>query len=170
MKEKNYKLRSKVYKATGFSTIGVTTLGSFFAYQSYTNWESFQTEINNFVLIQENTMKLNLTIALPVLVSMIVYLWVMLRKNREFFKDKISINLTITILVLYLVYSVIEVTMVSLIGALAGSFVDEFVFMPLSNGANELAKEQHEIDNEYKKEAVRIKARKKAQEDINGTV
>lgn len=170
MNEKKYKRKARRYKIAGMSTIGLTTVGGFTAYQSFIDWENFRTEINEFVIVQENTMKLNLVVALPILIGTVIFIWAVLRKNREYFKDKISLNVMILIIVLYMIYSIIEVTMASLVGLLAGSFIDEFVFMPLSEKNMLLSKEQHEIDTEYAKEAVRIKARKKAQDDINGSV
>jgi hypothetical protein len=94
----------------------------------------------------------------------------MLRKNRQFFNDKASLGLLTTIVIFYLVYSVIEVTLFSLVGAFVGTTIDEFIFSPISKHYKMLAGEERDIDNEYKREQRRIKARKQAQEDLDGSV
>jgi len=170
MSEKKYKIRSKIFRAAGIGTIATTTLGGFFAYQAAIDWQNFKNELDQFVVIEENYTKLNLLIALPALMGLLVFVFVMLRKNRQFFSDKASLSLFITLVVLYLMYSVIEVTLFSLVGAFVGTTVDEFVFAPISKHYKNLAGEERDIENEYKREQRRIKARAQAREDLDGSV
>jgi hypothetical protein len=167
---KKYKTKSRVFKALGYATTSLGTLGGFFVYQSIIDWQNFQTELENFVVVSQEGVKLNLVLALPILISMIVFLGVTMRKNREFFKDKVSLSLLLTIVVFYLIYSVIELTLASLTGAFLGSIFDEFIFTPLSNKNQQLFLGNKEIDTEYDKELRRIKARQKAKEDLDGSV
>ena len=171
-KKKNYKRRSKTYKFTGTALTGLTTAGGFVAYESMIDWNNFKQEMGEFVVISQESVKLNMAIALPFLISIIVFLFVMMKKNREFFKDKVSMNLLIAICIFYLVFSVIEATLAALIGAFAGSVFDEFIFSPLSKSAKAKAEEEHEIDLEVQKETRRILARKisKEEEQLNGSV
>lgn len=170
-KQPNYKLRSKVYKGIGLTSIGVTTSGSFIGYQMLTDFEQFKNEFDNFMVVQEEGLKLNMAIAIPVLIGLIVFLFVALKKNKTFFADKISMNLFFSIAIFYLIYSVIEIVLVSLIGAFIGAIIDEFVFMPLSKKNNKAYEEKHEEDLEYNREIRRIQARAKAQRDgLNGSV
>jgi L-cystine uptake protein TcyP (sodium:dicarboxylate symporter family) len=170
MSEKKYKRRSTLFRTLGIGTIFTTTLGGFFAYQMAIDWQNFRNELDQFVVIEEDYTKLNLLIALPALMGLLVFLFIMLRKNRQFFNDKASLGLIVTIVIFYLVYSVIEVTLFSLIGAFVGTSIDEFIFSPIHKHYKKLAGEERDIDNEYRKEQRRIKARNQAQEDLNGSV
>jgi uncharacterized membrane protein (UPF0182 family) len=111
-----------------------------------------------------------MVIAIPVLLSIVIFSWIVMRKNRDFFRDKVSLSLLMTIATLYLIYSVIELSLATLIGAFLGSIVDEFVFTPLANHNEQLYLENKEVDGEYEKEMRRIKARDKVKEDLNGSV
>jgi len=170
MNEKKYKRRSRLFKTLGIGTIFTTTTGGFLAYQMAIDWQNFKNEFDEFIVIEENYTKLNLLVALPILMGLLVFLFVMLRKNRQFFNDKASLGLLTTIVIFYLVYSVIEVTLFSLVGAFVGTTIDEFIFSPISKHYKMLAGEERDIDNEYKREQRRIKARKQAQEDLDGSV
>lgn len=170
MSEKKYKRRSRIFRTLGIGTIFTTTVGGFFAYQMAIDWQNFKNELDDFIVVQEDYTKLNLLIALPALIGLLVFLFIMLRKNRQFFNDKASLGLLTTIVIFYLVYSVIEVTLFSLVGAFVGTSIDEFIFSPISKHYKKLAGEERDIDNEYRREAKRIKARKQAQEDLNGSV
>ena len=97
---------------------------------------------------------------------MIVFMFVMRKKNKEYFSDKVSLSLLIAICFTYLIYSVIEVTLFSLIGAFTGAVVDEFLFNPLAKKSRVKAGDEKEIEMEYKKEQRRITARQKAREDM----
>jgi hypothetical protein len=65
---------------------------------------------------------------------------------------------------------VIELTLATLVGAFIGSIVDEFLFAPLANNEKAKFEENKDVDIEYEKEMRRIKARKKAKEDLDGSV
>ena len=170
MSEKKYKRRSRLFRTLGIGTIFTTTVGGFFAYQMAIDWQNFKNELDDFIVVQEDYTKLNLLIALPALIGLLVFLFIMLRKNRQFFNDKASLGLLTTIVIFYLVYSVIEVTLFSLVGAFVGTSIDEFIFSPISKHYKKLSGEERDIDNEYRREVKRIKARKQAQEDLNGSV
>lgn len=169
-KTKSYRTKARVFKAIGYATTGLGTLGGFFVYQFVTDWEQFQTQLENFVVVNQESVKLNLVLALPILLSIIIFTSITLRKNREFFKDKISLSLLLTIAVFYLIYSIIEMTLATLTGAFLGSIVDEFIFTPMANRNQQLFLENKEVDAEYDKEMRRIKARQKAKEDLDGSV
>ncbi len=169
-KTKSYRTKARVFKALGYATTGLGTLGGFFVYQFVTDWEQFQTQLENFVVVNQESIKLNLVLALPILLSIIIFTSITLRKNREFFKDKVSLSLLLTIAVFYLIYSIIEMTLATLTGAFLGSIVDEFVFTPIANANQQRFLESKEVDNEYDKEMRRIKARQKVKEDLDGSV
>lgn len=168
-KEKNYRFRSRLFKAIGLTLVSLTTIGGFVVYESIIDWKNFKEEMGNFVLVNDR-LELNLLVAGPFLIAILVVLIIMLRKNREFLKGKISINLLIITGILYLIYSIIVPVMVALGGALVGSVFNEFIFEPLAASARIKAADQKEEKMEYRKEAVRIKARRKAQEDLDGSV
>jgi hypothetical protein len=169
-KTKQYRTKARIFKALGITSTALGTLGGFFVYQVATDWSQFQTDLENFVVVNQESIKLNMVLALPILISIIVFLGITMRKNREFFKDKVSLSLLTTIMVFYLVYSVIELTLASLVGAFLGSIVDEFIFTQLANTNKTLFEENKEVDGEYEKEMRRIKARKKVKEDLDGSV
>lgn len=154
----------------GLGVIGGTTTSGFLAYQMLIDWSNFEEEIQNFVVVQQETLKLNLTLALPSLVGMLVFLFIAMKKNKDFFQERMSLNILFALFMLYLVYSVIEVTMVALAGAFVGTTIDELIFMPLSKSCKLKAEEQGDLDKEYTKEMRRIEARKKAESDFNGSV
>jgi len=166
----NYRRKARLFKALGYTTLGTGTLGGFFVYQFATDWSQFQTDLENFIVVQQESIKLNMVLALPILLSIIIFTWITLRKNREFFKDKVSLSLLMSISSLYLVYSVIEMTLATLIGAFAGAVVDEFIFTPIANANQQKFLENKEVDAEYDKEMRRIKARQKVKEDLDGSV
>ena len=56
--------------------------------------------------------------------------------------------------------------MITLSGAFVGSLLDSYIFKPLSNGAKLKSMDDHEIALEMRRE----KARKRARDDIDGTV
>jgi hypothetical protein len=129
------KQNKKRYKRINFLSkgfIGLTTVGGFVGYQSYINWDNFQEDLENFVLVEENSMKLNVAVAMPFLIAMLVYLFVMRKKNKDFFRDKASLGLFIAILITYAFYSIAQALLFSLIGAFVGVIFDEWAFTPLS--------------------------------------
>lgn len=164
-KDKNYKLRSKVYKGIGTSSIFATTIGGFVAYESAINWSNFKNDLENFVVIDESV-KLNLAIALPALIAIIVFIWIYRKKNEEALKGKVAFSLLFGIVVLWLVYSLIEATLVAMIGGFVGAVFDELIFTPLSSGAKLKADDDHDVSLEVRKEKVRQKVR----DEIDGTV
>ena len=169
-KKKNYKLRSKTYKFLGGFTTFLTTIGGFVIYESSIDWENFKNDIENFVVVNQQTVQLNLALAFPLLISIAVYIWVSLKRNKDFFKNKFSVNLLLLIVILYLIYSIIEATLCSLIGAFVGSVIDDFGFSLAAQRNKLLAEREQDINLEYEKELRRIEARKKAEEELNGSV
>lgn len=167
---KQHRTKGRIFKALGIGSTALGTLGGFFVYQFVTDWENFQTQLENFVVVSQENIKLNMVLAIPILISIIVFTSITLKKNREFFNDKVSLGLLMTIAIFYLVYSVIELTLATLVGAFIGSIVDEFVFTPLANTEFSKFEEGKDVDVEYEKEMRRIKARKKAKEDLDGSV
>jgi membrane protein insertase Oxa1/YidC/SpoIIIJ len=169
--EKRHKRRARWYRFFGIFSIFSTTTGAFLFYGMVTDWEQFVRDIEGFAVVQENYLKLNIFYALPMLMGVVVFLFIMIRKNREFFKDKASLGVLTTLIVFYLIYSMIELTLFALSGALVGTLVDEFIFSPLSKRERKLASEERDVDSEFRKEQRRIKARRQAQEEeLNGTV
>jgi hypothetical protein len=169
-KKKNYKLRAGIWSLGGYLTIGASTILGFLGYQYLVDWQNFEEELNNFVVIQEQSVKLNMTIALPMLIGLLIYLWVVGRKNADFFKNKISLTLLTTLLILYLVYSVIELTLFTLMGASIGGLFDDYFFAIMARKNLRKADDQKDIDSEYEKEKKRIIARQQAREELDGTV
>lgn len=165
-KTKNYKLRSKVYKGIGTSTIAITTLSGFVAYESAIDWNNFKTELENFIVVNPETVKLNLAIAFPLLIAILVFVGVFRKKNEDALKGKVALPLLFGIVLLWLIYSIIEATLCAMVGAFVGSVFDEFLFSPLSNSAKSKATDDHEIALEKRRE----KARKIARDEIDGTV
>ncbi len=41
----------KVLRGAGLTTIGLTTTGGFFAYQSVIDWNNFKNDLTNFVVV-----------------------------------------------------------------------------------------------------------------------
>jgi magnesium-transporting ATPase (P-type) len=169
-KTKSFKTKASVFKALGYAATGLGTLGGFFVYQMTTNWQQFQTQLENFVVVNQESVKLNMVLAIPILLSIIIFVSITMRKNREFFKDKVSLSLLLTIAIFYLIYSIIEITLATLTGAFLGSIVDEFVFTPIASFNQEKFLESKDVDIEYVKEMRRITARKKVKEDLDGSV
>lgn len=172
MEEKNQAKKhsrlATLYKSAGMTAIGLGSLGGFYGYQSLTNFEDFSQNINNFVMIEEQSMKLDIIFALPFLAGMLVFMWIMRKKNPEFFRTKVSFTLLSFTFTLYLIYSIIQVTMFSLVGATLGAIIDEFVMTPLANTQSEKAGDEKSLALETKKEQQRIKARQRAENDARG--
>lgn len=167
-KEKNYKLRSKVYNGVGNSVFGLGVFGSFFGYEMATDWSNFKNELDEFVVINEETLKINLFIALPALIVLIIYVILWRKRNKKALEESgnITFGILIALIITYAVYSIIEVTMITLVGAFAGSLIDSYIFKPLSRGAKLKSMDDHEIALEMRRE----NARKRARDDIDGTV
>ena len=167
-KEKNYKLRSKVYNGVGNSVFGLGVFGSFFGYEMATDWSNFKNELDEFVVINEETLKVNLFIALPALIVICIYIILWIKRNKKALEESgnITFGILIALIITYAVYSIIEVTMITLSGAFVGSLLDSYIFKPLSNSAKLKSMDDHEIALEMRRE----KARKRARDDIDGTV
>lgn len=170
MKDKNYKLRSRLWSLGGYVTLLLSTVGGFLVYGLATDWNQFRDELENFVVVQEETIKLNMVIALPLLISALIFIFVVGRKNREFFQNKLSLSILTTLVIFYLIYSVIELTLFALLGAFIGSMFDDFVFSAIAKKNLKLSEEQKDIEYEYDREKRRIKARQQAREELDGTV
>ena len=168
--ENFYRKRSKVLRGAGLTTIGLTTTGGFFAYQSIIDWNNLKNDLTNFVVVNQENVKLNLSIALPFMIGMIVFLFVMLKKNKEFFSDKVSMSLLIAIVFTYLIYSTVEVTLFSLIGAFTGTIIDEMLFNNLAKRDKIKAGDEKEYRMEKRKEQTRLKARAEARANNDGSV
>lgn len=169
--EKKHKRRANLLRFSGSFLVFLTTAGSFLFYGMVTDWEQFVNDIEGFAVVQEDYLKLNIFYALPILIGMGIFLFITIRKNNEFFKDKASLGVLTALIIFYAIYSIIELTLFSLMGALVGTLLDEFIFYPLAKKERMLAGEERDVDNEFKKEQRRIKARRQAQEEtLDGTV
>jgi hypothetical protein len=164
-RKKHYKLRSKVYHGIGTTVLFSTTIGGFFGYQALTNFQEFtqQFETETLMVIDPETVKMNPIFAVPITIGIIVFLFVIMKRDKEFFKGKASLGIVIAIAILYAIYSIAIMTIATLAGALTGTVFNEVLFDPLSKRSLVLAKEQHETDLEFNKEKRRIEARKAAQ-------
>lgn len=169
-KHKNYALRSKVYSALGNVSVFGSTIGGFIVYESIIDWQNFKSELENFVVIQENSLKLNFAIALPLAIGMLVYLIIFLKRNRDFFQGRLSFKILIAIMFCYIIYSIIEVTMSFLVGAFVGTLSDDLIFLNLSKRAKKKAEYAKELDFETEREMRRILARRTAKEELDGSV
>lgn len=165
-KRKNYKKRTKVYKGLGSTTIGLTGVAAPLGYEMAINFSNFKNEIENFVVIQEETFKLNLAIAIPALVALLVMALVYRKKYAKALEGKVAFSLFIASVSLWMVYSVIEVALFTVMGAFVGASIDEMIFTPLARGAEIKAKEDKEIELEVRKERVR----KRVRDETDGTV
>lgn len=173
-KQVNHKFRSRLYKGLGVGTISASTLGGVSVYEflikpSEQVGQEFESGIQMFmdnIIVQPETAQLNIVLALPFLIGIIVWLLVMKKKNKEYFKDKMSLSLFVLIAVLYLVYSIIGYAMSSLIGAWIGVMIEEFLFNPLAEKSMSEVEFQKDIEKEKRKEMARAIARKKAERDL----
>lgn len=168
--EKKYRRKSRLFRFIGLLIVATTTLSAFLIYQYIVDWESFSQTTDVFVVVNEESLKLNTTLAAPMFGGLFVLLIVILRRNRDFFSTKYSIGLIIALVLMYLIYSIIEVVLFSLVGAVVGSILDDYIFKPISNYYYEKAEDQEEIEDEFEKEKRRIKARKMAREELDGSV
>lgn len=168
--ERKYKRKALLFRLIGLLIVASTTIGAFLIYQSAVDWENFRTNTDIFVVVNEESLKLNSTLAIPLFVGMFVFVLVVLRRNKDFFSTKYSISLIISLIILYLIYSMIEVVLFSLIGAVGGAIVDDYIFRPLADHYAFKGEDQKEIEDEFEKEKRRIRARKMAREELDGSV
>jgi len=168
--QKKYRRRARLFRFIGLLIVTTSTLGAFLFYQYLVDWENFRASADIFV-VNEESLKLNTALAMPFFVGIGVLLIVMLRRNKDFFSNKYSMGLLIALVLMYLIYSMIEVVLFSLVGAVVGGLIDDYVFRAIASHYDNLSSEQKEIENEFEKEKRRIKARKQAQEEyLNGSV
>lgn len=173
-KKKNYKLRAYNIRLLGFILIGLCILGGVGVYelvikpetQTITELENAWGMLKENIFVEQEGMKLNFFIAGPALVGIIIWLIIILKKNKKFFNDKISLGLLIMIIIFYTIYSLIGWIMSSLIGAFVGVVIMEFVLEPMAKRNMLYASEDKEIRLEMKKE----RARRKVRDEIDGTV
>lgn len=168
-KKPKYKQRANIQKTLGTASIAAGGVGGFLGYQFYNGWEDFTEGMENFIVVQENSMKLNIFLALPIFLSFLITFIVFKKKNKDLFNNKISINLFIATVITFIIYSIIGITFFTLLGLLGGSIIEETTFAPLAKRNVRRAEIQGEYDAEYEKEKVRIKARKEAG-DYSGAV
>lgn len=162
MKKKNHKVRAYLSRALGWITSCLTTTAGVLLYTfvpEINGADDFANAFEEFKLFEEG-MKLNMGVALPIIAGLIVFLFVVLKKNKDFFKDKSSIGLMIAIAFMYLAYSLIGIFMSACIGALPGVLAQEFGFEPHYRREIKLA----EIDNELKLEEVKESVREEVRE------
>ena len=175
-KQKNNKLRSKLYRTAGYATIGGTSIGGVSVYNfAIQGHEDVAVELQNAfqmfadnIWVEQGSYKLNIVLALPFLIGLVVWMIILQKKNKEFFKDKLSLSLLILIAILYLVYSTIGYVMSTLIGALVGVMISEFGLEPLAN----YYQEEAEFDKDLKKEKRRERVRREVQkeDELDGIV
>ena len=165
-KKKNYRRREKVYKGLGTATTFLSSVSGFVIYESKVDWANFKSELENFMVVSPETVKLNLALAMPFLIALLVFIWYYRKKHAEELKGKTSLSIFFTLVLVWLLYSVVEATLCALMGAFVGSLTDDMIFSKLSKSCGIKAVDDHELDMEVKKENIR----KKIRGNINGTV
>lgn len=163
MKKKNYKRKAYFYRIIGWvSTLTTTTTGVllYTFLPSLNGAGEISEAVNNFQLFEEG-LKLNMAVAFPFVAGLIVFLLIVLRKNKDFFKDKASVGLMIAILFMYLSYSLIGFFMSACIAALPSVIAQEFGFEPAYRRQMEFHKMEKEIELEERKEEARIEVRER---------
>lgn len=163
MKKKNHKRKAYRYRIIGwFSTLTTTTAGVLlYTFSPSLNGAGEISEaVNNFQLFEEG-LKLNMSVAFPFIAGLIVFLLIVLRKNRDFFKDKASVGLLVAALFMYLSYSLIGFFMSACIAALPSVIAQEFGFEPAYRRQMEFHKMEKELELEERKEEARIEVRER---------
>lgn len=163
MKKKNHKRKAYFYRIIGwFSTLTTTTAGVLlYTFSPSLNGAGEISEaVNNFQLFEEG-LKLNMSVAFPFIAGLIVFLLIVLRKNRDFFKDKASVGLLVAALFMYLSYSLIGFFMSACIAALPSVIAQEFGFEPAYRRQMEFHKIEKELELEERKEEARIEVRER---------
>ena len=146
--------------------VGLGGFGGFLGYEISHHWENFVKDYTNFALFKQGY-KLNLLIAFPMLICMIITFAVLLKQKKEFVKKHISLDLLIAIACLYFVYAIIEMILLTLIGILIGVSSGEFIIEPIKNNIKEKSDIEQDIKLEYDKEKMRIKAREEQKQQLN---
>ncbi len=170
MKQKNYKARATTYSAVGYSLFGLTTASGFLLYESFTDFDKVKQAFQNFTVFQEGSYKLNPVLTISFLFVIGVILFVVLKKNKSFFKNKASLGLIIATGIFYLLYCTITLTLFTLAGASVGCMLNEFIFSPLAKKNKEMYLQNKDISLEYEKEKQRIRAREEIGIENNGNV
>lgn len=166
MKTNIYKKNRNLYylfKTLGIISIVLFSIGGFLVYNFLNEWSIFTDNWENFKIIEKDTLKLNWVIAFPILMSLLTFLYVMYRKNKAFFKGKMTLNILFLLAFIYFVYSLIGAIVGVLIGLFIGCFFEEFVFGLLAKHYHFIMMEHRGNYQEYEKEVIRHKAK----EDIN---
>ena len=110
-KKINHKSRSFWLKFSGYILTALTTGAGVAVYSlipEINGGDDIINALQDFQLFEQG-MKLNMAVAIPIFASLIVFLLIIIRKNREFFKDKVSLGLIVIILFMYLAYSVVGI-------------------------------------------------------------
>ena len=160
-KKINHKSRSFWLKFAGYALTALTTSAGVAVYSlipEINGGDDIVNALHDFQLFEQG-MKLNMAVAIPIFASLIVFLLIIIRKNREFFKDKASLGLTVIILFMYLAYSVIGIFMSACIGALPSVLATEFGLEPASRKEKEKYLVEKELDVEAQKEERREEVR-----------
>lgn len=166
-----YNNKAKLVKGLGYGSIGVGTMSGFFVYEGMNDFVELKDAVENFTVVSEQGMKLNPMISIPLIISGVVFLIVMYKKNKDFLKGKATLGVLIATLITYLFYSVINITLASLVGCLAGCIIDEVVCEPLYVKNMKLVDENYQLELEAKKEAKRLAKRKELEAlTTDGTV
>ena len=152
------KSKVRILNITEIMLIVLGGLGGFLGFEITHHWENFVQDYTKFALIKQGY-KLNLMIAFPLLISLIVVVAVLLKQKREFMKKHITLDLLIAIACLYFIYAIIEIVLLTLCGILIGVMGGEFVITPIRNSVLSRMDLDDELNKEFKKEKVRIKAR-----------
>ena len=163
MKKKNHKVRAILARVLGWVTIGLTTSTGVLLYTfipEINGGDDFLQAMQNFQLFEEG-LKLNMAVAMPIIAGLIVFLFIVLKKNKEFFKDKSSVSLMLAIVFMYLAYSLIGIFMSACIGALPAVLAQEFGFEPVYRREMEKVKLEKEMKLEAEKEEIREEVREK---------
>jgi magnesium-transporting ATPase (P-type) len=160
-KKINHKSRSFWLKFAGYALTALTTSAGVAVYSlipEINGGDDIVNALQEFQLFEQG-MKLNMAVAIPIFASLIVFLLIIIRKNREFFKDKVSLGLIVIILFMYLAYSVVGIFMSACLGALPSVLASEFGFEPASRREKEKYLIEKELDIEGQKEIRREEVR-----------
>jgi len=106
-------------------------VAGFVIYEIFFGNDMHKQAIKKFELIQKGTYKLNWTLAMPMLIGLIAFLIIVLKKNRSFFEGKNSIGAIIALFLFYLVYSLMGMMVSIMVGIVIGTALDDFVFRSL---------------------------------------
>lgn len=106
-------------------------VAGFVIYEIFFGNDMHKQAIKKFELIQKGTYKLNWTLAMPMLIGLVAFLIIVIKKNKNFFEGKNSIGAIIALLLFYLVYSLMGMMVSIMVGIVIGTALDDFVFRSL---------------------------------------